>query len=323
MPNNQMPNQETDGYRKSIIILSRMLAIINRVKNNNYLNSKEELNQYLFDNDFVCGNRTIERDLAAIKDHFGIHISFNRKLNRYHINEDADAIDQEKIQKLLKLSQQYSNAGSIIKTTLSKNKHIQYEEQTESNEILTKLQLFLEAIPTEKIIEIHYQAFQQTTIKVEKVIPILVKQSKNRWYLIAQTKPENLLKTYGFERIKKYDIHKPSKTHTESRNIKEIIDKNYGAYLYTDKEPITIKLKIANWRAEYLNTQPLHHSQKIVSFDKEFTIYTLNLIPNPQFLADIAGLTNSCTILEPIELSEELTLLLKKTISLYDNNMKM
>jgi len=314
-----MPNIEADGYRKSIDILDRMTTIIQHIQNKQqHITSRQNLIEILEEKGYACKPRTIDRDIAAIKEYFGIHIKYNHKKGFYEIQDTDEEIDNAKLQKLLSLSQQYSNASQIIKASLSNNRHIQYEDTIDSESTIKQLSEFLQAINSRKTITIQYQSYLEQISKKITLEPITVKQSKNRWYIIGYLPSQNEYRSYGFERISSYSISKTSFKHHLKLEIQEILDNNYGAFLNSKDQPTKIKLKITNWRAEYFITQKLHHSQNIYAKDGEYTFFELSLVPNPQFFNDIASLHSHCIIIEPEIIKTQLLDNLKKTISLYE-----
>jgi predicted DNA-binding transcriptional regulator YafY len=316
--NINMPNIEAEGYRKSIDILDRMTTIIHNIQNKQQrISSRQNLIEILEEKGYYCKPRTIDRDLAAIKEYFGIHIKYNHKKGHYEIQESDEEIDNVKLQKLLSLSQQYSNASQIIKTSLSNNRHIQYEDTIDNESTIKQLSEFLQAISGRKTITIHYQSYLEQTSKEITLEPITVKQSKNRWYIIGFLPSQNEYRSYGFERIISYSISKTSFKYHLKLEIQDILDNNYGAFLNSKDKPTHIKLKIENWRAEYFITQKLHHSQNIYAKDEKYTFVELNLVPNPQFYNDIASLLSHCVIIEPEIIKKQLLENLQKTISLY------
>jgi predicted DNA-binding transcriptional regulator YafY len=313
-----MPKPTTDGYRKSIDILFRMLSIIQRIQNKtSYVESRDVLMEYLSDEGYATQARTLDRDLAAINEHFGINIEFNRSQKRYEIKEDADEYDLARIQKLIKLASQYQNAESLIVNQLAKNKYIQYEAKTDNPIILTMLSDFLEAITTQRIINFKYHKFNAQEASTISLEPMMVKQNQNRWYLIGYLPESSRYGTYGLERIDTYTVTTKKYKFRPELNLQEELQNNFGAFLITDEAPITIQIKVPHWRAAYLLTQPLHHSQNMYHQDDTYHYFEYHLIPNPQFVSALVALSPESLVLSPDSMKKLLVDNLQNSLSLY------
>ena len=58
--------------------------------------------------------------------------------------------------------------------------------------------------------------------------------------------------------------------------------------------------------APYIETKPIHHSQRIVERHEDYTIFSLDLVPNYEFESLMMTYADKCEILSPISLCEKL-----------------
>ena len=66
--------------------------------------------------------------------------------------------------------------------------------------------------------------------------------------------------------------------------------------------------------SSYIETKPIHHSQRIVERHEDYTIFSLDLIPNYEFETIMISYADNCEILEPQDLKESLVCRAKNII---------
>ena len=73
------------------------------------------------------------------------------------------------------------------------------------------------------------------------------------------------------------------------------------------KEPCQhIVFKAYHPTSSYIETKPIHHSQRIVERHEEYTTFSLDLIPTYEFETIMLTYADKCEILEPQDLKESL-----------------
>lgn len=148
----------------------------------------------------------------------------------------------------------------------------------------------LEAIKGETVISFDYQPFIHTQSISITLHPYLLKEYNNRWFLIGlpehmRQKREYEFHVFGLERIK-------SKIKPESK-IEFYRHYTFDASTYyiniigvtipkgANIEKVVLRFKIP--RAYYVETNPLHHSQKLIKETKTYKTFSYNLIRNPEW----------------------------------------
>ena len=79
------------------------------------------------------------------------------------------------------------------------------------------------------------------------------------------------------------------------------------------KEPCQhIVFKAYRPTSSYIETKPIHHSQRAVERYEDYTIFSLDLIPNYEFETIMMSYVDNCEVLEPQDLKESLVKRAKK-----------
>src|SRR5690606_24115479 len=178
-----------------------------------------------------------------------------------------------------------------------------------------------EAICQKKHLEFHYQKFDQYKANQRKLMPLGLKESKNRWYVVGYEIKNglriNTLKTFALDRIEHCEA-------TTEFVLKETINiqVHFADYVgittkplegFLEKTIVTFETSIEH--GKYFSTLPIHLSQKI-HIENGKTIISLQVIPTMELVAELLAHNHQIKITEPKKLvqiiKEILTLNLKQ-----------
>jgi predicted DNA-binding transcriptional regulator YafY len=106
-----------------------------------------------------------------------------------------------------------------------------------------------------------------------------------------------------------------SKKLTPSININEYYKNAFG--IETQGQPYMVILKLDNAQKKYLQSLPLHHSQKIVEEKENYFIIELFLHLNFDFRMEILKLGSLCEVLEPKQLRAEIKEVINRMYKVY------
>jgi predicted DNA-binding transcriptional regulator YafY len=131
----------------------------------------------------------------------------------------------------------------------------------------------IHAIQNRYILQFTHQKHWEDFSTQREVYPIAVKESQQRWYLVALEKISNTVKTFGLDRITLLKI-----TDTKFKSINYNVEKEFrnafGVETYSPAQKVV--LEFSNKQGNYIKTFPLHESQKIIKETKDiiqFEIY--------------------------------------------------
>ncbi len=154
---------------------------------------------------------------------------------------------------------------------------------------------------------VSYQSFTKKKPKRLTISPYLLKEYNKRWFLIGYNHKTKEVYTLPLDRILDLDadllttfyLYPPFHPQNWYKNI-------VGVTREQGKEAVLIRIKASPLRAAYLNTKPLHHSQKEVFRTDTEVHFTLFLIPNYELQSQFLAMADEIEVLEPLSLRKKI-----------------
>ena len=179
------------------------------------------------------------------------------------------------------------------------------------NEDLRGLNYFsrlYEAIASCQVVSLQYHKF--TGEAWERLVhPYQLRQYNNRWFLVGwepAVAAKIPLVVIPLDRIDDYRILDKEHFVSYQGDIDECFKDIVGVSLKF-KEPCQhIVFKAYHPTSSYIETKPIHHSQRVVERHEEYTIFSLDLIPTYEFETIMLTYADKCEILEPLDLREKI-----------------
>lgn len=163
------------------------------------------------------------------------------------------------------------------------------------------------AIYYQRSLDILYQSFRAEEPTKLTISPYLLKEYKNRWFLIGYSGAHEALTTMALDRIES----------AEENNEAPYVENTFvdlDAY-YEDLIGVTRKiddivervvLRFHPQQAPYIKTKPIHGSQKIVRLDADGLVISLELILNFELDALLLSHGDLVEVLEPPALRQRI-----------------
>lgn len=174
------------------------------------------------------------------------------------------------------------------------------------------------AILYKKAISIGYQSFKQEADNTISFHPYFLKQYNNRWYIFGLNNDNQFIMNLALDRITSIadcDIkYIPNQTIDFNEYFEDII----GVTLNSEDSIQHIVINVNNNLLPYIQTKPIHGSQKILKKEDTYTLVSLDLIPNYELESVILSHGEGITVLEPEGLKQKL----KTRIQLIAENYK-
>ncbi len=244
------------------------------------------------DPDYSINNIPVsEEDLQGLEMAIGILEQF-KELPAIKLFEDAIT----KIASSVKQSREQKGDSKILLLDRPK--------RYKGIEFLTEM---VDAIRQKKVMRIHYQPFNRNEVKKHTVHPYFIKEYNGRMYLIAKDihpVKESIFLTFAFDRIT--EAIKMNQTFHEEEMDKENYFNSAIGISLTGEKPEKIKLQIDNSQANYIKSQPIHHSQVIVKESKNHICIELELVINYELIAMLLGLGDKVVVLKPDFLAQKI-----------------
>ncbi len=267
--------------------------------------------------------RTIRMDINAMRsDKLGYNAPIIVKDKKHYTYEDADysiansplsSQDLSVLQEASLLLQQFKGFTHFIdmnemiqklEDKIYSESHQQHSViDFEKNDLLVDihwLDMLYKAIIQKQTLTLHYQSFKSRGENEYITYPYLLKEYRNRWFLLAKHKKGNEIITFALDRIKNITI-----------NNKELFKKhkNFDALTYfkpiigvtrnISVEPTLLTFLANAYHSPYIKTKPIHHSQKEIAITKSGTTFSIEVIPNFELEREILGFGDGIKIISP------------------------
>jgi len=272
--------------------------------------SFEEINAFLQNKEaqedcyLSISQRTFQRDRSEIESVWGIEIKFNKRENYYEIvNDETDNFDRiMEAFDTVSVLQQSKKVGHYIHLEKRKSKGTEF-----FNGIVY-------AIQNSFSIQFQHHSYWFGTKNQRHVIPKAIKESQNRFYLVAWDLEKKDFRNFGLDRISDFTV--TNKKHSSPKiNIEQYYQHSFGIERYND--PVKIVLEFDNDQKEYVKSLPFHTSQKITKENQSTFEVELFMHPTNDFKMEILRYGAICEVKEPLELREEVHERLKEALGKY------
>lgn len=308
--------------------------IIDRCIRNKYkpFPSKQELREACEENlygsnygEHICDS-TIEKDLFNMRMEHDAPIKYSKKNGGYYYEDSNYSIndiplteqDLESIQFAVNTLQQFRDVdmfkqfGQAIdkivdrvaieskQTLSSENPIVQFETAFSSggNEFLP---IIYEAIIQKVKVSFNYKSFKAKDFTERLVSPLLLKEYRNRWYLISFDSAKNDIITYSLDRMTNVQTTTELAKIPEGFNAKDYFEYSVGITAYRG-DPDLIEFTADSVSAKYLESQPLHHSQKVVKSTVDSSIFQLTAFISEELIRNFLSYGGEIEIKKPLKL---------------------
>lgn len=295
-----------------LLYFKRYLYIIDRLRSRpcNFIELQEYVVRKLENDDinadFEYAVRTFERDKKDISTLFGISIEYNRKDKTYSIDEEE--IEDQSVTRMM-------DAFSIHHALQEGNKlspSVFLEKRKSSG--TEHIHGIIHAIQNLYILKFTHKKHWEDFTTQREVKPIAVKESQQRWYLVAWDKKDDRIKTFGLDRISDLKIT-DTKFRAISYNVENEYQHAFGIETYEAVQKIVLEF---SWQqGNYIKSFPLHESQRILEENGETVLLEIHIHTTNDIVMELLKYGSNVKVLEPISLQNEMKNRILETIKLY------
>lgn len=184
---------------------------------------------------------------------------------------------------------------------------------------IEKLGSLYNAIVYKKVLSISYLPFGNDTPFNVLLHPYFLKQYNNRWFLFGYN-PEKEKHDWNLAIDRILTIKElKGKYHTNKViDWQEYFDDIIGVTKPEEAEPEKVVLLFTGRTAKYIETKPLHGSQKSKWIDQNKLEITLHVVINYELERLILSYAESVTVLQPISLAKSIQNRLGDALKLYE-----
>lgn len=183
-------------------------------------------------------------------------------------------------------------------------------------------------ISDKQVVEITYRKFKSAESTRRVVSPYLLNQYEDRWYLVAKQKGKDRISQFALDRIESVKAMYDESYQKCNEDLSKLYDDVIGITILPEKTLQEVVLWVSNESFDYIETKPLHHSQKIYtgkkldSLKKQYGIndghiISISVKENFELYQTILSLGENIAVLSPKEIKEEIKSRLEKMMANY------
>lgn len=263
-----------------------------------------------FDTGEVLEERTFHRYTDAVEELFDIDIEYDRKRKGYVIANDD--IEDMKMRKWLI---QTFSVNSVLNKSAALKKRILLEDIPSGQNFLMSI---VKAMRESKTLNVTYHSFWRSEVACYEVEPWCVKLCNQRWYMLGKSKDHNQPRVYALDRIKAIEQSGTTFKLPKTFDAAKFFEDYCGVIIGDDSfkvEPVALKIDAS--QSNYVRTLPLHHTQKEVERNEEYSIFEYRLCPTFDFQQEILSMGDLVSVLAPVHLRD---IICQKAVATANNN---
>jgi len=294
-----------------------------------------------YDGENVCDS-TIEKDLFFLRMEQDAPIKYSKKHLGYYYSDPDFSLDE------IPLTPEDLDAIRFAATTLSQFKEVdmfaqfgfaidkvveriafsndpfskdisnfvQFESGTSigGNEFLSPL---MGAIRNKNYVHFEYESYISANKKPRKVIPLLLKEYRNRWYLVSYDSVKQDVITYALERMQQVEITLEVAVETIDFDVTKFFQNSIGITV-TKSLPEKIIFKADNVSSKYIVSQPFHSSQKLIKEGKNRSTFEMNVIVSEELIRQILSFGGEIEVISPTTFRNQIIKRIQQMRSSYD-----
>ena len=259
----------------------------------------EEINEKWLRNSMSDGLdlplKTFHNHRNAIEEIFDISIVCDRRNGyRYYI-ENADDMKKGGVRTWLLNTFAVNN---LINESHHLKRRILFEQIPSGQKHLTTI---IEAMRDSRTLEMAYKSFWRQDSYTAEVEPYF-----QRWYMVAKNTEKDALRIYALDRVQEMRETDNGFTFPKDFDPEEYFYNSYGIIHDDNCPPEIVDLKVFGVQREYFRTLPLHHSQKEVETENEYSVFRYYLSPTYDFVQEILSHGCEVEVLSPEHLRNEI-----------------
>lgn len=256
--------------------------------------------QKLWVNDDVNNGKKLSRTTfyrlkEAIEDMFGLVIECDGS-HQYYI-KNAETLKDLSTQNWML---QTLTANNIIIDGLSIKDRLVLEEIPSGLEYVP---IIIRAIKNNTVLRMGYKKFKASAVEdkpyVTTIKPYCLKVFRQRWYLLGRSKKrKDALSFYALDRVTELKETKTKFEIESDFNSSQYFDHVYGVFIGNDPAEHVV-LRAYGKMIPLLRSLPLHHSQKEIATEKDYSDFEYHLVPTFDFRQAILKEGHELQVIEP------------------------
>jgi predicted DNA-binding transcriptional regulator YafY len=180
------------------------------------------------------------------------------------------------------------------------NRFVQFETSNASNGQLW-IDLIFSAIRSRRAVVFKYDNIYKKKISAYQLDPYLLREHRNRWYMIGWSEERQDYLTFALDRIIELNVTDDPQKLKKDFHSGEFFQHATGIMEGTGK-PVNVELAVKGPAGKLLLLEPLHRSQVLISQKEDYIKVSLQVLVNEEFMLRLLGLGPACKVIKPASL---------------------
>ena len=164
--------------------------------------------------------------------------------------------------------------------------------------------------------EIDYLPYDKKGVYKRVLLPLLLREHRNRWYLLSYRIDNAEIRTYALDRVKNFRMTEEVCEELTDFDPEKYFNHSFGITT-PDASIETIILRFTKKRAPYILSLPIHKSQKVLKKTSKSITISISVILSYEVYEYILSKSPDIKVLRPSHLVREIADKLKKSAKHY------
>lgn len=276
---------------KPALIFQQYVWIVNTLRKNGRM-SFQEISERWIDEAVAEGDPLVRskfnRHRDAILDMFGIVIECDNDYRYYIYN--SDVLDDDTLEHWMLNTM---TVGGVLADSLKVKDRIILENVPVGEEYLMDI---VNAIKSNLRLKVNYQRFGHEPYDT-MLSPYAIKLFHQRWYLLARN--DKYVSVYSFDRIHSVQLSSETFQMPADFSPQNYFSEYFGVLTDSRVPMERVEVKVYGMAVRYLETLPLHTSQRMVSREEDHAVFAFNLRPTIDFCEAVFSHGPDIEVLKP------------------------
>ncbi len=194
-------------------------------------------------------------------------------------------------------------------------------EKNENLRGLEHIDTLYKAIQQKLCVSLMYQSFKARKPQQITVHPYLLKEFRNRWFILVKNDHAKITMLLALDRVKDIDISRSTPFLEAEFDVHTYFKNVIGVTVNQGSKTENVTLFVDRSNAPYVLTKPLHTSQKLLESNKHGIIISIDVQLNFELEREILGFGPQMKVLAPAHFKRRIKNLYKEASERYDSEI--